>query len=102
MLNLAINFEFLVVFGWECDSQIPRIKPLGQTVIFVFFLFSFSCHSFLDPCFGLWSVSFSHLFSKGFICVLHPTHLSHKKLIFLYSKIITLLLTFLSCECWVA
>ena len=29
MLNLAMNFEFLVVFGWECDSQIPQIKPLG-------------------------------------------------------------------------
>ena len=32
MLNLAINFEFLVVFGWECDSQIPQIKPLGKAI----------------------------------------------------------------------
>ena len=29
MLKWAINFEFLEVFGWECDSQIPQIKPLG-------------------------------------------------------------------------
>ena len=31
MLKMAINFEFLEVFGWECDSQIPQIKPLGAT-----------------------------------------------------------------------